>query len=164
MTRLRTQLAHALGAAPRDTLEGVVRYLRLSHQTTRLLQGRGLDEALTELDAARSIPRPISSPPTLILRLGEAFSRGSRTCLDRALARYAFLRSLGLSPVFVIGVDPARAADESDALGHAWVEVDDEPWPPEDVQLYRPSYRHPPRASLTHPPRFDVRATSPSEI
>ena len=71
------------------------------------------------------------------------------TCLYRALARYAVLRRTGLDATFVMGVGPRGVHDE----GHAWVEVEGEPFvEPTDVSKYAVTFRYPP-VSDTHAPR-----------
>ena len=149
MTRLRSELLRALRTSPLETIRGLVAYDRALQQASHLLKRHGLDEALARLDAAPPSD-PAASAAILIMRLGEAFPRQQRTCLDRALTRYAFLKSAGSTPVFVIGIDPKLTAHhEPEALGHAWVEVQDKAWPHEDVTAYRASYRHPADRSLT---------------
>ena len=159
MTRLRTELLHALAKSPRETMRALRRYTHARREAEKQLATRGLDEALTHLETP-SLPQAIALAPTLIMRLGEAFSRKPRTCLDRALTRYAFLRALGIDATFVIALDPTLTGEtQAEALGHAWVEVEGEPWPFEDlfvgsprgeISAYRVSYRHPAQRSLRH--------------
>jgi hypothetical protein len=64
-----------------------------------------------------------------------------RTCLYRALARYAFLRRRGLDISFVLGL--GSGAPES--TGHAWVELGGAPFEEvEDVDNYVVTFRFPP--------------------
>ena len=150
--RLRRELLHALRKAPLETIRGLHAYTRARRQASQLLRRHGLDEALARLDAVPQVVRGAVSA-TLIMRLGEAFPLTQRTCLDRALTRYAFLKVAGSMPIFVIGVDRELSGDHDlEALGHAWVEVENEPWPHEDVTAYRTSYRHPTDRSLTPTP------------
>jgi hypothetical protein len=66
------------------------------------------------------------------------------TCLYRAIARYAVLRANGLDATFVMGVN-ARGLKED---GHAWVEVEGEPFvEPNDVTQYAVTFRYPPPQS-----------------
>jgi hypothetical protein len=62
-----------------------------------------------------------------------------RSCLYRALARYALFRSRGYSASFVIGIDSARPD-----LAHAWVELDGRPFREEGAAEYLVSFRFPP--------------------
>ena len=152
--RLRMELLRALRASPRATLRALHGYRDARLLASRWLQHHGLDEALVGIDAwsARQRWSTLISP-TLIMRVGEAWPRTSRTCLDRALARYAFLKASGASPRFVIGLDPSLDAHhQPDAIGHAWVEVGGEPWPHEEVAAYRVSYHHPADRSERVPP------------
>jgi hypothetical protein len=55
-----------------------------------------------------------------------------QTCLARALARFYVLRRRGLHPTFVLGVASPSA---SRTPGHAWVELDGEPWAESDELL-----------------------------
>ena len=162
MTRLRTELLHALATSPRETIRALRRYEGARREAEQQLATHGLDEALVHLQTSSSL-QAISLSPTLIMRLGEALTRKRRTCLDRALTRYAFLRALGIEATFVIALDPTLTGDtEADALGHAWVEVEGEPWPFEDVSAYRVSYRHPAQPSLRpFPPTTDSSALRP---
>lgn len=69
---------------------------------------------------------PLSSLGTAIARAERWASRPLRahdTCLFRALARFALLARYGHSPRFVLGAPPDAAA-----AGHAWVELDGQPW------------------------------------
>jgi hypothetical protein len=50
------------------------------------------------------------------------------TCLYRALARYGVLRSAGYPARFVMAINPASGGKEADIAGHAWVELDGEPY------------------------------------
>jgi hypothetical protein len=60
-----------------------------------------------------------------LLRLRRDLPRRlERASLYRSLARYAVLRSVGVPARFVMGVD----GDGGDVDGHAWLEVDGEPW------------------------------------
>lgn len=141
--RLRTEAIQALARAPIQTLRGLRTYARAGEDVRRLLSCSGLDDALAALDRTRVVERSTVSP-TLVMRLGESLWRGRRTCLDRALTRYAFLQAAGSSPTFVIGLDRHLVAShDAEALGHAWVEVQGEPWPSEDVARYHVSFRHP---------------------
>jgi hypothetical protein len=64
-----------------------------------------------------------------------------RTCLYKALARYAFLRKRGVDISFVLGLDSA-ASDA--ATGHAWVELGGAPFEEvEDVGKYVVTFRFP---------------------
>lgn len=65
-----------------------------------------------------------------------------KTCLYRALARFATLRRCGAEVVFVMGL-PARG----DGHGHAWVELDGAPFcEDEDVSSMAVTFCYPPGA------------------
>ena len=141
--RLRGEFLRALRTAPIATVQSLVAYARARRSASLLVERLGLDEVLAQLDATPRWAHGAVSA-TLIMRLGESFPQAGRTCLDRALTRYAFLKAAGSTPNFVIGLDPKLTAHhEPEALGHAWVEVEGEPWPHEDVTAYRVSFRHP---------------------
>jgi len=142
--RLRSELLRSLGKAPIDTVRSLRDYARADQEAAQKLSALGLDEALTHFDRGSSrVAQTTSLSLTFIMRVGESFRRGRRTCLDRALARYAFLSAAGSTPSFVIGLDRnLDAHHEAEALGHAWVEVQGEPCPNEDITAYRVSYRH----------------------
>lgn len=150
--RLRGEFLRALRTAPIATMHDLLVYARARRNASQLLERLGLDEALAQLDGApRSAHGTVSA--TLIMRLGESLPWTGRACLDRALTRYAFLKAMGSAPTFVIGLDPTLTAHhEPEALGHAWVEVEGEPWPHEDVTAYRVSFRHPAGRSLAQAP------------
>ncbi len=64
----------------------------------------------------------------------------ARTCLYRALARYAVLRRGGLAATFVMGLGPRGIEDD----GHAWVEVDGEAFEElDDVRHFCVTFRYP---------------------
>jgi hypothetical protein len=66
-----------------------------------------------------------------------------KTCLYRALARFATLRRAGVDAVFVMAL-PSRGGD---GHGHAWVEVDREPFcEDEDVSSMTATFCYPPAA------------------
>lgn len=101
-----------------------------------------LDDLLRALDA-----RPASAPAGLddlssAIFLGDRIARRAGvhpdTCLFRALARYALLRSGGHVPRFVIGIDaldPAR--------GHAWIELAGQPFLERSSPAFRRTFEHP---------------------
>lgn len=63
------------------------------------------------------------------------------TCLYRALARYAVLRSAGHAPTFLMGLP----REGSGAAGHAWIEVDGATFAePDDVSRFKVTFRYPP--------------------
>lgn len=147
--RLRNELARALRSSPLETIDALRIFVERRRVADASLKTWGLDEALSRLDASR-VAHANRISPILVMRLGEALSHRTRTCLDRALARYAYLTAIGVPADFVIGLDASLTGQhQGDALGHAWVEVQGEPWPPEDVQRYRASYRHPSWRSLS---------------
>lgn len=70
------------------------------------------------------------------------------TCLYRALARYAVLRRTGLDATFVMAVGPGGVHDD----GHAWVEVEGQPYvEPNDVTQYAVTLRYPPASDVRAP-------------
>jgi hypothetical protein len=76
------------------------------------------------------------------LRFAEAILRRlpgvPHTCLYTSLARYAVLRRAGVDPAFVLGV----RVDRGDLEGHAWIEVDGEPWHDASARSYTVTFRH----------------------
>lgn len=74
--------------------------------------------------ADRAVPLPqiqksLSATEEILARVPIA----PDTCLYRALARYAILRSAGHPARFVMGIQPGR----DEITGHAWVELGGEP-------------------------------------
>jgi len=79
----------------------------------------------------------------------EALSSRSRllpdTCLYRALARFALLRSRGADATFVLALPSGGRGD-----GHAWVEVDGAPWlEDEDLSSMHVTFCYPPAPART---------------
>lgn len=112
-----------------------------------------MDELLTSLDVAaptRWVHGATRADLSDAMEIGEALVRHApravrppSTCLYRALARYAVSHEAGLHPTFVIGVRPDAATLEDDAaLGHAWIEIDGAPAPPELLAPHVVSLRH----------------------
>jgi hypothetical protein len=85
-----------------------------------------LDPALAQADTLAALLR---APPF-------------RYCVRRAVLRYHVLRAAGRSPAFVIGAEHASNMPGLD--GHAWVEVDGQPFREEDDRPRRMTvvYRH----------------------
>lgn len=72
----------------------------------------------------------------------------ANTCLYRSLARYAVLRRSGANAAFVMGLGPGGVTDD----GHAWVELDDEPFEEHaDVSHYTVTFRYPFSFAGRHP-------------
>ncbi len=165
--RLRHRAAHALRRAPRSFVALVALYLAERARATRGLARRGLDEVVERIDGrgARTRIVPDLASAELAIEVAEALcarTPAADTCLFRALARYALLRRLGLEPVLVVGVRPGSALDapapaSDDEIGHAWVELAGEPFPPERLPRLVVSYRHP-RSRPLDRATADVRA------
>jgi len=99
-----------------------------------------LDSLLAELSVERGPQLALNRSD--LLRTERALARFpgiARTCLYRALARYALLHRSGATPTFVMAVDK-RGIVES---GHAWVEVDGTPFEEtDDVSHYAVTLRY----------------------
>ena len=155
MTRLRHRLARSARRDPRGLAAGVMRYLALRRAVRQALAREPLDEMLRRVDGARTLAPVHPEVLRAAIELGDAIARAPRdTCLQRALARYALLRERGIAATLVIGVDASRVPQERDDIGHAWVEVDGTPLPPEAPGGLVTSLRHPPA------PRVDRRLWS----
>jgi hypothetical protein len=62
------------------------------------------------------------------------------TCLYRALARYAVLRSAGHAPTFLMGLPRSGEG----AAGHAWIEIGGAPFAEtDDVSRFKVTFRYP---------------------
>lgn len=100
---------------------------------------RPLPEVLRVLDA---LPRAADARGlALTERVLDRVPFLPRTCLFRALSRYAVLRAAGRPAVFVMGV---RRGGAGAIEGHAWIEVDGRPWrEPPLAPDYAITLRHP---------------------
>jgi hypothetical protein len=65
------------------------------------------------------------------------------TCLYRCLGRYAVFRRYGFEPVFVMGISP-QGMDQD---GHAWLELEGQPYQEQRAAEFVVSFRYPPRAA-----------------
>lgn len=119
-------MAAMLGERVRLGAQVITLRLRLSSMLRRsslsdLLESLtppSVDGVKAPLDAAASA---LSAAEALVSRVPAV----PNTCLYRALARYAVLRSAGHPARFVMALDPSRR----DAIeGHAWVELDGSPF------------------------------------
>ena len=135
-------LAGAKGAL---ALAGRLGLVRLTLPWT--LPRTGLDRLLAGLSPEPSA-RPLAvSPPVagFTIRATEALLHRvpflPRTCLYKALGRYAALRRCGLNARFVMGLRRER----SDEAGHAWVELDGRPWGEAAAPDYLETFAWPPR-------------------
>jgi hypothetical protein len=73
--------------------------------------------------------------------LVERVTKLPRTCLYRALSRYAVLCAAGYAPTFLMGLPRSGEAE----AGHAWVEVAGSVFAErEDVSRFKVTYRYPP--------------------
>jgi len=145
----------------------VALYLAERVSAARGLARRGLDEVVERIDARGAPTRALLDLASVQLAVEVAEALCARTpaadtCLYRAIARYGLLRRLGLEPVLVVGVTPGSALDgpaasSDDELGHAWVELAGEPFPPERLPRLVVSYRHP-RSRPLDRATADVRA------
>lgn len=129
-----------------DTVRDVATVLRAFEDRWRL---SSLPEALPLTALMPSLDRRVrvgrQRPPNALwpsLRLAEAILRRlpgvPDTCLYTSLARYAALRRAGIEPVFVLGV----RTDRGDLEGHAWIEVDGQPWHDANARSYTVTFRH----------------------
>jgi hypothetical protein len=64
------------------------------------------------------------------------------SCLYRSLARYAALQSAGHPARFMIGIEPKSRGD---ITGHAWIELDGEPYGETLDPSLVVTYSYPPR-------------------
>jgi hypothetical protein len=105
-----------------------------------------LDALLERLSAsplpgARSDLRRLVRDVARAEALVERVTALPRTCLYRALARYAVLCAAGHSPTFFMGLP--RSGEDS--AGHAWVEVGGAAFAElEDVSRFKVTFRYPP--------------------
>jgi hypothetical protein len=146
--RLRERVARVASSSPRLLARALSRALLARARVSVALERRGLDELLRDLDEAAS---PSLHPwDRTVLEVALAVSdalwarapRSRDTCLYRALGRYAVLRHAGLAPVLFVAVR-GGIDDRDEELGHAWVELDGRPFPPEALPPLVVSYRHP---------------------
>ena len=121
--------------------------LRWRLSLPRRYEASSLDSLLISLDTLSRDRRPLSedSPVTAALlaaeRLADRWPWGPKTCLFRALARFATLRSCGVDAVFLMGM----ARDGGD--GHAWIELEGEAFcEDEDCSLQAVTFCYPANA------------------
>ncbi|MBN8611253.1 MAG: lasso peptide biosynthesis B2 protein [Deltaproteobacteria bacterium] len=147
MSRLRHRLARAAYEDPRGLAGSLARYVALRRSLREALSREPLDDLLRKVDGRRR--RRTIDPDVLRagIELGDALLDRTRaradTCLHRALARYAVCRDHGAAATLVIGVEPSRVHQARDDIGHAWVEVEGVALPPEAVDAFTESLRHP---------------------
>jgi hypothetical protein len=106
-----------------------------------------LDSLLERLSAAKvpgagsdlvRLARDVSRAEALVERL----TKLPRTCLYRALSRYAVLRAAGYAPTFFMGLPRSGGAEP----GHAWVEVGGSAFAEREVvSRFKVTYRYPPQ-------------------
>lgn len=136
-------LSSLSNAAERSRLLQLRQYLK----TIIAAYDRGGLPALTGAMEANSWPPPETESPDRLLEQVEALvavTLGSRfrTCLRRSVLFYYVLRSTGQRPILVIGV--RRAAQPSGLDGHAWVELDNQPFREEmRIAEFTAMYRYP---------------------
>jgi hypothetical protein len=129
-----------------DTLRNVTTILCAAQDRWRipdLLETLPLTALLPSIDRSVSVGRKRSAHALWpSLRFAEAILRRlpgvSQTCLYASLTRYAALRRAGIEPTFVLGV----RTDRGDLEGHAWTEVDGEPWHDASARSYTVTFRH----------------------
>jgi hypothetical protein len=151
MRRLRARLASALVRSPHATLSLAASYLAHDARWPAALASGALDDILARLDAWPRAGTASLEQLALAMEVGHALSHRlgrERTCLERALARYALLRAHGHAPELVVAVAPDATRSAVDAIGHAWVEVHGRPVPHERLAPLVVSLRHPSRARL----------------
>ncbi|MBX7196316.1 MAG: lasso peptide biosynthesis B2 protein [Sandaracinaceae bacterium] len=155
--RLRRRAPRAFASAPLAMGWCVGRYLSHRWSMAARLGAHGLDTLLQRLEggAAPSWLAPVSPSQYVdAVQTAEAIlealprrSRPPATCLYRSLARYALGSELGMRPTFVIGVSPDAATASREPIGHAWVEIQGRPTPPETLPPHVVSYTRPARPS-----------------
>jgi hypothetical protein len=106
----------------------VADYARLRRRAAARYEASPLDDLLRGLSAERRAARPLDLRDlSLAVRLAERvaprLATGPNTCLFRGLARFALLSRHGHTPTFVLG-----AAEGLARAGHAWAEVQGEPF------------------------------------
>jgi hypothetical protein len=137
LVALRLSLPARLALQPLDAL--LARLTPRERSSTRPARSRGYGLPVLQRDLLLA-ERGIARLPWV-----------SNTCLYRAMARYALLRRVGADAAFVMGLP----AEEVDANGHAWVELEGVPFEePADITQFRVTFRYPPAASSgkTEPP------------
>jgi hypothetical protein len=95
------------------------------------LRRRSLPELLGALTTTAPRPAPLPAVEQAIASAESILERipvVPDTCLYRALARYGVLRSAGYPARFVMAINPASGGKKADIAGHAWVELDGEPY------------------------------------
>jgi hypothetical protein len=151
MRRLRVRLLAALVRAPGRTLALAARYLAHDARWPRRLGAGPLDDVLASLDGLPGRRAARLEDVALAIEVGQALSSRlgrRRTCLERALSRYALLREHGHAPQLVVAVEPDAARRSSEAIGHAWVEVTGRVVPAERLAPLVVSLRHPSHTRL----------------
>ena len=98
--------------------------------------------SLSRIPGARSDLRRLARDVSRAEALVERTTKLPRTCLYRALSRYAVLRAAGHLPTFYMGL-PRSGGGEA---GHAWVEVNGAAFAEhDDVSRFKVTYRYPPQ-------------------
>jgi hypothetical protein len=117
----------------------------------RRFEQSSLDALLEELDGGpRSVAVVSSSLAAKLQRVERWIDRVPsvpKTCLYRAMARFATLRACGVDAVFFLGWPR-----HGEGHGHAWVAVAGEPWlEDEDLSSMTVTFCYPPRARTSAP-------------
>ncbi len=116
-----------LGSIPHRVRLGA-QTLSLRLRLDRMIQRNSMPDLLCALTPKHPSPRRIPLPTVEdALLAAEKVIEHLRvvpdTCLYRALARYAVLRSAGYPARFVMGLSPGAP----EITGHAWIELDGAP-------------------------------------
>jgi len=126
-----------------DDVATVLRALQDRWRISGLLERLPLTTLMPSIDRRAQLGRLRSANALWPgVRFAEAILRrvpgAPEACLYTSLARYAALRRAGIGPVFVLGV----RSDRGDLEGHAWIEVDGEPWHDANARSYTVTFRH----------------------
>ncbi|MBL8678864.1 MAG: lasso peptide biosynthesis B2 protein [Myxococcales bacterium] len=129
------------------------RYVVARAAITRDFSRVALDALLARSRASSASQKHIVSVGRLaaVISRCEAFFTRTRllpdTCLYRALARFAVLSAHGADPTFVMAL-PSDGSNE----GHAWIELDGEPWlDDEDLSSMKVTFCYPPARTFANP-------------
>lgn len=116
-------------ATIRDRVRLGAQVITLRLRLSSLLRRRSLSDLLESLTPPRyGAEAPLHAAASALSAAELLVSRVPtvpNTCLYRALARYAVLRSAGHPARFMMALDPSRG---DDIEGHAWVELDGAPF------------------------------------
>lgn len=131
--------------------------ITLLRQAARAYRAGGLPALSGALDAPGLRPLPPGAPEGGLANADAlaalARARPFRYCLRRSVLRYLVLRAAGYAPVFVIGAERTPELD-----GHAWIELERQPFREEDDRPRRMTvtYRHKAPAAPTPVPREEL--------